>query len=54
MFMIVEPKKCPSCTTSGKIWKKNPEIFVCPNCSTVFNEFGILIVNEEEKEMQVS
>jgi len=35
--------KCPLCGTSGKAWKKDPEVFSCPNCSSLFSRFGLVI-----------
>lgn len=43
MFMVVGEEKCPSCGVSGKIWKKNPELYICPACNTIFHEFGLLV-----------
>ncbi len=42
MFMVVGEDKCPSCGVSGKVWKKKPELYICPSCNTIFHEFGLL------------
>ncbi|MEM5798692.1 MAG: hypothetical protein QXP39_01420 [Candidatus Aenigmatarchaeota archaeon] len=42
--------KCPVCGTSGKIWKKKPEVFICPNCDAIFSNFNI-ILNPCKKEL---
>lgn len=40
--------KCPLCGTRGILWKKKPEIFVCPSCESVFSHFGFVLEAEEE------
>ncbi len=40
--------KCHMCGTVGKVWNKRPEVFLCPSCSSVFSDFGV--VKEPEKE----
>lgn len=35
-------RHCPHCGTFGKPWNKKPEAFICPNCLSVFSEFGII------------
>ncbi len=42
------PFKCPRCGTNGKLWKKNPDIFICPNCSTIYSNYGTVLEPEEE------
>ena len=44
MFMFKD--KCPMCGTFGRNWNKEPEAFICPNCMSVFTEFGIIIDSE--------
>lgn len=48
MFMVSD-KCCPNCGITGKKWKEKPEIFVCPLCSAVFSEFGIVSIGEEQE-----
>jgi len=40
--------KCPLCGTSGKIWKKNPQVFICPNCKSIFSDFGLILESEKD------
>lgn len=40
--------KCPLCGTPGKLWHKNPETFRCPNCMSIFSEFGMVLEVESE------
>jgi len=47
---MIGKKRCPSCGIKGKIWKKDPDIFVCPTCKTFFNKFGIVLEVEIKKE----
>lgn len=42
MFMVVGENKCPACGVSGNVWKRKPELFICPSCNTIFHEFGLL------------
>jgi rubrerythrin len=41
-------RRCPLCGTSGKLWHKDPAIFRCPNCSSIFSQFGMVIEKESE------
>jgi len=47
---LIGKKRCPICGVKGKIWKKDIKVFVCPNCSSFFNEFGIVLEPEIKKE----
>ena len=40
--------KCPLCGTRGKIWNREPDAFRCPNCMSVFSEFGLIIESDRE------
>lgn len=40
--------KCPICGTLGRVWHKNPQTFRCPNCSSIYSEFGMIIEIENE------
>ncbi len=51
MFLMVGENRCPSCGIAGKLWKKKPEVYRCPSCSTIFNEFGVVSLGVE-KEME--
>lgn len=48
MYMIGKGR-CPACGIKGKMWKKAPDIFRCPTCSTFFNEFGLIVESQLEK-----
>ena len=41
-------ENCPICGTSGKVWNKAPEAFVCPKCSTFYSRFGLILETEAE------
>ena len=48
--MIPHSDACPICGTKGKDnWKKEKNVFECPNCSTIFTEFGL--VTEAQREI---
>ncbi|MBI4176561.1 MAG: hypothetical protein HY518_05125 [Candidatus Aenigmarchaeota archaeon] len=42
--------KCPLCGTHGKVWENEtePEVFKCPNCASIFSEFGVIMDSEKE------
>jgi hypothetical protein len=46
--------KCPLCGTSGKIWHREPKVFVCPNCYSYYSKYGLVLENisgdEEDNE----
>jgi len=44
---MIFTKNCPECATAGQIWKRRPLVHICPNCSTVFSEFGVLLEGKE-------
>jgi hypothetical protein len=48
--MFLFHSNCPVCGAQGKLWKKEPETFICPKCLTVFSEFGIVLEPYEEQE----
>lgn len=54
MFMLISENRCPTCGIVGKKWKKFPEVFICPDCNAFFNEFGIILESQKEKEMSFS
>jgi RNA polymerase subunit RPABC4/transcription elongation factor Spt4 len=47
---LVGKKRCPICGVKGKTWIKDKDVFVCPNCSSFFNDFGIVLEPENKKE----
>ena len=47
---LIGRKRCPSCGIKGNVWKRSPEILVCPFCKTFFNEFGVVLERQVEKE----
>lgn len=51
MFTMISGKRCPACGITGKIWKKKPEVFICPICETIFNEFGF-VTEPQQKEVR--
>lgn len=54
MFMLIGEKRCPTCGVTGKKWKKSPEVLICPQCNAFFNEFGIIVESQIEKEVAFS
>ena len=38
--------KCPLCGTKGKLILKKYNVRSCQVCGTVYNEFGIILMNE--------
>jgi rubredoxin len=47
---MVFSEKCHICGTKGKLWNKDPEVWQCPNCATIFSKFGIVLEAENEPE----
>ncbi len=43
--------KCPLCGTPGKEWSRKDEIFQCPNCSSIFSKFGLLVESQREEDL---
>ncbi|MBR9682332.1 MAG: hypothetical protein GOV02_01530 [Candidatus Aenigmarchaeota archaeon] len=43
MFIVMTKNHCPSCGIKGDLWKRKPEVRICPGCNTYFNEFGIVV-----------
>lgn len=54
MFMVIDKEHCPACGVKGQVWKKQPEVRVCPGCSTFFNEFGIVVESHSDDEVSFS
>lgn len=46
--MMFSDYRCPVCGTSGKLWNRKPEAFICPKCYTFFSKFGLVLESEEE------
>ncbi|MBL7206222.1 MAG: hypothetical protein ISS36_01335 [Candidatus Aenigmarchaeota archaeon] len=38
---------CPFCGTKGKNWETDPDVFRCPQCSSIFSKFGVVAGREE-------
>ncbi|MBI4016045.1 MAG: hypothetical protein HY362_05015 [Candidatus Aenigmarchaeota archaeon] len=51
--MFINESRCPSCGIESNVFMKDPKIFICPTCSTVFSEFG-LVRSGVEQEVQLS
>jgi hypothetical protein len=41
--------KCPLCGTGGRRWSE-PGTFQCPNCSSIFSDFGVILETRKEEE----
>lgn len=54
MYMLVGEECCPTCGTRGKLMRTEPDVFICPACSAVFGEFGVVLEPEQEREMLLS
>jgi len=39
---------CPLCGTKGKNWKGENDVFVCPNCSSIYSKFGMVIEAQKD------
>ena len=50
MYIIIGKKRCPNCGVEGGIWKKRPEVLVCPLCNSFYNEFGVVLSSQVERE----
>jgi len=37
------------CGTRGKEWNKRDEIFQCPNCSSLYSKFGLVVESQKEQ-----
>lgn len=40
---MVFHNKCPLCGTEGKSWKGDQEVLQCPNCSSLYSKFGLVM-----------
>ncbi len=40
--------KCPMCATEGKLWHREPVVYHCPNCTSMFSRFGIVLERQKE------
>jgi ribosomal protein L37AE/L43A len=54
MFMLIDKNRCPSCGTKGTAWKENKGVFICPKCSSFFNEFGFVMEPRNNEEVAFS
>ncbi len=54
MFMLIDKNRCPSCGTKGKKWEEYDGMFVCPKCSSFFNEFGFALEAQSKDEVSIS
>ncbi len=48
---LIGKRRCPNCGVKGKLWRRKPNVYICPNCKTFFSDFGIVLssrVREEE------
>lgn len=45
--MFMEKGHCPTCNTESRTVQKNPKLFECEKCRTVFSEFGFVQVGQE-------
>ncbi len=47
---LIGKKRCPICGVRGNSWKKDKKVFVCPNCNSFFNDFGIVLEPDIKRE----
>jgi len=52
-MMFKRKNSCPVCSMESGKWKGERNLFMCPSCSTVFSEFGI-ISSGEAKEVDLA
>lgn len=45
--MLNLPGKCPLCGVTSKENKEVPEVKLCPRCGAIFNDFGLIFIEEE-------
>ncbi|MBI4021030.1 MAG: hypothetical protein HY369_02195 [Candidatus Aenigmarchaeota archaeon] len=45
----MDTTKCPLCGTSGKEWNKEPQVYECRSCSTLYSEFGLVMESQQEQ-----
>ena len=43
-------ENCPLCGTHGKLWNKQPKVWQCPKCCSVFSRFGLVLESEGDIE----
>ena len=48
ILVLLMEINCPLCGTRGRLWHSNPDVFRCPNCSSIFSEFGMVLESEAE------
>ena len=46
MILPNAKNKCPICGTKGKLLAKKYNVRSCSVCGTVYNEFGVILMNE--------
>lgn len=39
---------CPLCGTRGRPWNREPKVFRCPHCSSIFSPYGMVLETENE------
>ena len=44
--------KCPLCGTFGRNWREEKEVFECPNCFSIYSEFGIVLEPRKDDNTQ--
>lgn len=54
IMYLIGNKRCPNCGVKGKAWKKGLGVFMCPSCSIIFNDFGIVADPSNKKESMFS
>lgn len=48
--LIAFNNRCPICGTNGQEWSRKPAVFMCPHCSSMYSEFGLVLTPKEEQE----
>lgn len=51
MFIFISEKNCPTYGSKGEKWKKKPDVFVCPQCHSYYNEFGVILESQKNEEV---
>jgi len=42
--------KCHVCGTFGKKWQKERDVFFCPNCLSIYSNFGVIVDSRKSVE----
>ncbi len=49
--MMIGGRRCPTCGVEGETWRKNPDVFLCHRCNTIYNEFGVVLQGNKREDV---